>query len=234
MDTSSESPFEPSYEAVTTRLRAAYDGSVAVREAHDPEPWRLAVREGFLTLLRAEDKSTLLEIGAGAGKDSLFFQEQGLDVTCVDLSPGLVEACRQKGLRAFERDFLHLGFPPASFDAVYAINCLLHVPKRELPAVLTAVQTVLKPHGLFFLGLWGGVDSEHVWDGDSYEPKRFFSLHTDDALRAAVRPFFAEMDFRTLEVGPNPALHFQRLYLRQQSVGDIQNLNLESFWRERI
>ena len=91
-----------------------------------------------------------------------------------------MEACRQKGLKAFERDFLHLGFPPASFDAVYAINCLLHVPKRELPAVLAAIRLVLKPGGLFFLGLWGGVDSEHIWEGDTYEPKRFFSLYTDD------------------------------------------------------
>ena len=208
-----------SYRDVTMRLRAAYDASVAIRDSAVPEAWRLAEREAFLHLLRAEGKSTLLEVGAGAGQDSLYFQEQGLEVTCVDLSPGLVEACRQKGLRAFERDFLHLGFPPASFDAVFAINCLLHVPKRELPAVLEAIRLVLKPGGLFFLGLWGGVDSEHIWEGDTYEPKRFFSLHTDDDLRAAVRPYFAELDaeigFRTLQVGPNPQHHFQRLLLRR-------------------
>ena len=218
-DTDDSDASEATYGEVTTRLRAAYDGSVAVREGATPEAWRLAEREAFLTLLRSEGKTTLLEVGAGAGKDSLFFQEagqkQGLDVTCVDLSPGLVEACRQKGLRAFERDFLHLGFPPASFDAVYAINCLLHVPKRELPAVLAAIQLVLKPGGLFFLGLWGGVDSEHIWEGDTYEPKRFFSLHTDDNLRAAVRPYFAELSFQTRKVGPNPQHHFQRLYLRR-------------------
>ena len=59
---------EATYGEVTTRLRAAYDGSVAVREGTTPEAWRLAEREGFLTLLQSEGKTTLLEIGAGAGQ----------------------------------------------------------------------------------------------------------------------------------------------------------------------
>jgi SAM-dependent methyltransferase len=206
---------DASYDAVTTRLRAAYNASVAARESYQLDAWRLAERAGFLELLQAEGARTLLEIGPGAGKDSLFFQERGLDVTCVDLSPELVEACRQKGLNAHVRDALHLGFEPAAFDAVYSMNCLLHVPRRDLPTALAEIQRVLKPGGVFYLGLWGGVDSEHVWDGDTYEPKRFFSFHTNDALRAAVQPYFTELAFVTLPVNPNAHHHFQRLHLRR-------------------
>ena len=36
-------------------------------------------------------------------------------------------------------DFLHLDFAPESFDAVDAMNRLLHVPDSDLPAVLEAV-----------------------------------------------------------------------------------------------
>ena len=39
-------------------------------------------------------------------------------------------------------DLLHDWYPPdtaGSFDAVFAMNCLLHVPKAELPAVLAEI-----------------------------------------------------------------------------------------------
>jgi SAM-dependent methyltransferase len=203
------------YDDVTTSLRSAYDRRADEREQNNPEPWKQAERQDFLALLQSERKHSLLEIGAGPGKDSLFFQQLGLDVTCVDLSPAMVEHCRQKGLQAYARDALNLGFAPASFDAVYTLNCLLHVPKRDLPTALEAIQQVLRPAGLLFLGLWGGQDSEHVWADDAYEPKRFFSLHADDTLRAAVQPFFEEVSFKTIEVGANPDHHFQRLVLRR-------------------
>jgi SAM-dependent methyltransferase len=198
---------------VTASLRTAYDRAVDQRDQHDPEPWKQAYRQAFLALVQAEQGRTLLEIGAGTGRDSLFFQEHGLDVTCIDLSPAMVERCQQRGLQAQVGDIRAQGFEPAAFDAVYSMNCLLHVPKRELPAVLGEIQRVLRPDGLFFLGLWGGQDSEQVWPDDRYEPKRFFSLHTDEGIRAAVAPFFAEVSFEALDLGSRG--HFQRLILRR-------------------
>ncbi len=203
------------YDDVTASLRSAYDRHADEREQNDPEPWKQAERQEFLSLLQSEQKRTLLEVGAGPGKDSLFFHELGLDVTSVDLSPAMVEHCRQKGLRAYVRDALNLGFAAGSFDAVYTLNCLLHVPKRDLPAALEQIQQVLRPGGLLFLGLWGGQDTEHVWTDDGYQPKRFFSLHADDSLRSAVSPYFDEVSFRTLQGGANSAHHFQRLILRR-------------------
>jgi SAM-dependent methyltransferase len=47
-----------------------------------------------------------------------------------------------------------------SFDAVYALNCLLHVPSPDLPSVLAAIEEVLVPGGLLYVGTWGGVDEE--------------------------------------------------------------------------
>ena len=199
----------------TDGLRAAYDRHADERDQNDPEPWKQQLRQAYLERLRAERARTLLEIGAGPGKDSLFFQQQGLDVTAVDLSTAMVELCRHKGLRAAVGDIREQGFPSASFDAAYSLNCLLHVPKRELPAVLGEIRRVLRPGGLFFLGLWGGPDRESVWEGDRYEPKRFFSFHTDDGIRTAVRPFFDEVSFEAIPVRPAPDQHFQHLILRR-------------------
>jgi ubiquinone/menaquinone biosynthesis C-methylase UbiE len=200
-------------EDVTTSLRTAYDRAVEERDQHRPDPWKEAYRQELLELITAEDGRTLLEVGAGTGKDSLFFHDHGLNVTCIDLSPGMIERCRQRGLRALDGDIREQGFAQASFDAAYSMNCLLHIPKAELPAVLAEIQRVLRPGGLFFLGLWGGQDAEYVWADDHYEPKRFFSLHTDQGIRAAVQPFFDEVSFETYDAGPRG--HFQRLILRR-------------------
>jgi SAM-dependent methyltransferase len=209
------------YAAVTAALRAAYDRGAGARERAEPAPWKLAERERFRDALRAAGARTLLEVGAGTGKDARYFRDQGLDPTCTDLSPAMVALCRAKGLRAEVRDALRLGLPPESFDAAYTFNCLLHLPKRDLPAALGAIRATLRPGGLLFLGVYGGRDEEGVWADDRHEPKRFFSFHTDAGLRAAVTPHFEVLEQRTVPVDERGTadLHFQALLLRRPPSG---------------
>ncbi len=205
------------YHDIIAQLREAYDRMAGERDTSEPAPWKLEERQRFLTWLQQEGKATLLEIGAGTGRDSLFFQDQGLAVTCIDLSPANVELCRAKGLEAYVMDFLNLAFPDRSFDAVYALNCLLHVPKADLPIVLQKIRQVLKPDGLFYMGLYGGAD----WDGplpnDRYEPKRFFSFHTDEGIRQLTAQFFELLYFKRIPVDrERDDFHFQSMILRRQ------------------
>jgi SAM-dependent methyltransferase len=132
------------------------------------------------------------------------------------LSPEMVELCRQKGLKAEVMDFADLRFAAGSFAAVYALNCLLHSPKHELPRVLQSIATVLKPDGLFYLGVYGGFDHEGVWPDDSYEPKRFFSFFTDEHLQQVVAEAFEILSFQDIPLAEeNSDLHFQSLVLRR-------------------
>jgi transglutaminase-like putative cysteine protease len=68
-------------------------------------------------------------------------------VLCTDLSPAMVELCKAKGLDARVADFLSLGVPPASCDAVYALNCLLLVPTPDMPRVLTRRSVAVDARG---------------------------------------------------------------------------------------
>ena len=126
----------------------------------------------------------------------------------------MVDACLAKGLDAHVRDFLDLGFPPATFDSVYAMNCLLHVPNADIARVLAAISGVLRPSGLFFMGVYGGDHREGAADEDDHVPPRFFSLRTDQEIQELVRPMFEVIDFHTIPL-KRAGFHFQSLTLRR-------------------
>jgi len=195
-------------------LQQAYNNFADQRERSDLADWKVQERENFLALLTQEGKNAFLEIGAGTGHDSLYFQQQGLDVTAVDFSEEMIRLCKEKGLNAQLMDFTELDFPDEAFDAVQAMNCLLHVPKAQLDAVLLEIRRVLKPSGLFFLGIYGGQDSEGIWENDSYEPKRFFAMYEDEAIKKIVQRRFKLEDFHTVNMDPGTP-HFQSLLLRK-------------------
>lgn len=207
------------YEHVTAALRRYYDDEAAERDQDAYYPaWKAQERKRFLRLLQDEGKRTLLEIGSGPGRDAFYFHQHGLGVTCTDLSTEMVRLCQAKGLTAREMDFLHLDFPPHSFDAVHALNCLLHVPTSDLPDALRAVARVLRSGGLFYLGVYGGIEREGVAPSDPHERagvRRFFSYHSDDRLRELVSPHFAILFFTTIPVEREPDAHFQSLILRR-------------------
>ncbi|EFH83802.1 class I SAM-dependent methyltransferase [Ktedonobacter racemifer] len=204
------------YQQVTTLLQEAYNReSAGNRNQAKKEDWKVAERQDFLDLLQREGKQTLLEVGAGTGTDGLFFQQQGLRVVCTDLSPAMVELCREKGLEAHVMDFLGLDFPPASFDAIYALNCLLHVPTKDLPSVLEKLRDLLRPGGLFFLGVYGGNEQEGVREEDWHKPPRFFAHHTDEFMREAVSPVFEIVSFKSISI-TNSDWRFQSLVLRRK------------------
>jgi SAM-dependent methyltransferase len=204
---------------VLASLRAAYDARAAWRDGLSQEPWKLAERQAFLE--RLAPGARLLEIGAGTGQDSAYFQEEGFAVVAADLSAVMVEHCRAKGIEAHVMDFLHLDFPVGSFDAVFAMNCLLHVPNHDLPAVLAAIGAVLRPGGLFFVGVHGGNESAEGPiddDDDEHVPPRFFSHRTDEQLLVfATNARFDVVDFHSVDTGRGH--RFQSLTLRRPETG---------------
>jgi SAM-dependent methyltransferase len=203
------------YQQVRENLRLAYDGAADRRDRRDKKPWKLAERAAFLRRLQQANSTRLLEIGAGTGQDSAFFASCGLDVVATDISPAMVDRCRAKGLDARVLDFSQLEFSAESFDAVYAMNCLLHVPNAELPAVLASIERVLRPGGLFFLGVYGGSEAsgEGPAEWDDHVPVRFFSWRTDDQIAQFASASFELVDFHIAQ--PGTEYRFQSLTLRR-------------------
>jgi cyclopropane fatty-acyl-phospholipid synthase-like methyltransferase len=201
-------------------LRAAYDADATRRtnNAKKRSKWKLDARQQFADLLKHEDKKSILEIGAGAGLDAKFFQEEGLEVLATDLSPNMVAECRKIGLVAQVADIYDLKKLDRQFDAIYSLNVLLHVPPEDLDEVLSAIHGRLNINGVFFYGVYGGKNKEETrTDPTRMNMPRYFSFLDDDTLVSRTSVLFNVVKSDTIDIGDEQAgLHFQSLLLRKK------------------
>ncbi|MDD9267996.1 class I SAM-dependent methyltransferase [Paenibacillus sp. GCM10023248] len=178
-------------------LRTSYDQQARQRNGESMQGWKIEELDRFLTRLGGSGK-TVLDLGSGPGHQAEYLREHGCEVICIDLSEEMVGICREKGFEAHAMDFYDLHLSPASFDAVWSMNTLLHVPKSSLVQVLQNVERVLKPDGIFYMGLYGGYESEGIWENDSYRPQRFFAFYEDERIQKKVGEVFEVEHFAVL------------------------------------
>ena len=195
-------------------LILSYDHAVTERDNYQIADWKKRLRQRFLNLLNAEGQTKLIDIGSGTGIHGIFFQEHGIDVTCVDISPANVAKCKEKGLESYVLNVMDLAYLGKFFDCAFALNSLLHIPTSQLSLTLSNIHDVLKPNGLFFWGQYGGEYREGVYDEDKYEPKRFYSLLDDIQIQEKASTMFDIEDFVTVSIKDITPLYFQSLILR--------------------
>ncbi len=202
-------------------LIRGYDGRAGDRERKGLGDFKAGELERFLARLDELSLTRVLEIGAGPGHAAAWLASRGVPVVATDLSPRNVDLCREKGLETREMSFDALQYADASFEAILAMSCLLHVPKATLPTVLDEVARVLKPGGLLYIGLHGGPDFEGPDPRDGYDPPRFFATYSDAALLQVLLPRFELWDFRRVDYGrksDGPRTHYQSVIVRKPCV----------------
>ncbi len=154
--------------------------------------WKKELRWHLLEILTAEDKSTLIDIGAGTGVHAKFFHDQGLDVTCIDLSPATSPKMFRKSLNSTILNVINLNsHGPGYMIVILPFNSLLDIPTLRLPNALSNISNILKPDSLFFWGQYGGEYREGVYQDDHHDPKRFFSLLNDDQINEFTLDFLS-------------------------------------------
>lgn len=207
----SERPMDQDFKA---NLVLSYDNDAEARDARLLPDERNRLREQFVALLAAEGCTRLIEFGAGAGQDAVELMAAGLEVVAMDLSPENVEKCRARGIDAHVGDFYDLDLPDGGFEAGWAMSTLLHVPDIDIDRVLAELIRVLQPGAPLAIGVWGGVDREGTMDDDWTEPKRFFSMRSDDHLREILERHGTVESFETVMHREDGSEHYQWCVLR--------------------
>ncbi|MFD6598237.1 class I SAM-dependent methyltransferase [Streptomyces coelicoflavus] len=111
------------------------------------------------SVFRTAGARDVLELGAGHGRDALYFAREGFTVQATDFSATgleqLHEAARAQGVEERVATAVHdvrdpLALPDASVDAVFAHMLLcMALSTKEIHALVGEIRRVLRPGGAF-------------------------------------------------------------------------------------
>jgi ubiquinone/menaquinone biosynthesis C-methylase UbiE len=177
-----------------TATRVSYD-KVAVDYAEhfrdDP------VERSVLGLFASVVDGPVLDVGCGTGFATGELARLGVEVSGLDLSPGMLEVARERlpELRFEVGSMLALPHADEAFGGVVAWYSTIHVPDPDLPAALAELARVLRPDGHLLLGFQTGDEPPlHLTSALGHEIALDFHRrqpeHMADLLAAAGVPVF--------------------------------------------
>ncbi|MFE1879960.1 class I SAM-dependent methyltransferase [Streptomyces diastatochromogenes] len=151
-------------------------------------------------VFRATDARRVLELGAGHGRDALYFAGEGFTVLATDFSPVGLEQLREtanaQGVSDRVTTAVHdvrepLEITDASVDAVFAHMLLcMALSTKEIHALVAEVRRVLRPGGAFVYTVRHTGDAHYrvgtghgddIWEHGGFAV-HFFDRHLVDAL----------------------------------------------------
>jgi len=169
------------------------------------ERFDLKRRKEFQIFINNLPGKKILDLGCGAGDHSLYFKEQGLDVTSIDLSDEMIKLAKQKGLNAIKMDIEDLKFNANTFDGIWAACSLQHVQKKDLPRVLFNLRDILKDKGILFINVFEGEGEENR---EGKFGRRFFSYWKEEELMSILEKDFDLINFYRASRNERVFLHF--------------------------
>lgn len=126
-----------------------------------------------------EKSFSLLDLGSGNGKDSLFFANHGAKVFALDISEQALSAIKVKNpsIRTESQNLEHLNLSENSFDVIYAHLSLHYFNSDKTVEIFNTVKTALKPGGIFFVKVKSTKDWQYG-EGKYIAPDIFHEGHT--------------------------------------------------------
>lgn len=144
--------------------------------------------EHFLSQL--QPGATILELGCGGGQDSEFMLARGFDVRPTDGTPEIAREA-EKRLRIPVATLLFGDLnEQATCDGIWANACLLHIPRAELPDILTRIHAALRAGGVFYASFKAGeADGRDEFD-------RYYNYPSESWLRE----IYAKQDWASVSI----------------------------------
>ena len=125
-----------------------------------------------------QEKSNILDLGCGAGHDSLFFASKGFLVTALDASKNLLsEIPFHSNIKIMNSDFVNFR-TKSKYNGIWSSFSLQHIPKKYLQNTLKFLLKSLNKQGVFYIGIHEG--SKEVRDSLG----RFYSFYKENEILA--------------------------------------------------
>ncbi|MDB9528817.1 class I SAM-dependent methyltransferase [Oscillatoria sp. CS-180] len=173
----------------------------------------------------------LLDLGCGAGENSVYFARRGANCVASDISPGMVETALKLANRYGVKidgkviNAMDIDFPENSFDIVYAANILHHVdPKRTLQEI----HRVLVPGGI--VCFWEPLRHNpiiNIYRQMAKDVRTEDEMPLDIGIIKFVKKVYAEAEFDTFWLAS--LWIFLQFYLIERV-----NPNEERYWKKII
>jgi len=126
----------------------------------------------------------VLDVGSGSGRDAKYFKEEGLNVTGIDISNGLLEESKKrvKGAKFLKMDMLNMDFKENSFDGVWIVSTLSDVEKKDAPNFLKDCHKILKNKGIIYISVKEGEGEKLEKKAYLNDEERFYSYYKKPEL----------------------------------------------------
>jgi SAM-dependent methyltransferase len=112
----------------------------------------------------------ILEIGSGAGRDALYMQSRGYDITCSDAAVGFVKHLRDIPLKTLEFDLLKDAMP-GGYSMIFANAVFPHFTKNEAVDAIHKIYSALPEGGILAFNVKQGSGS--FWTVEKLMRKRY-------------------------------------------------------------
>ncbi|MBW2982548.1 class I SAM-dependent methyltransferase [Candidatus Woesearchaeota archaeon] len=107
-----------------------------------------------LKLIKQRKLKTILDLGCGRSRDPVFFANNGLVVTALDVSKNRLETLKRqniKNIKIVQQDIRNLKFPENSFDVIYAHLSTHYFDDKTTTKIFDKLYKILKKDGLFLV-----------------------------------------------------------------------------------
>jgi ubiquinone/menaquinone biosynthesis C-methylase UbiE len=150
----------------------------------------------FISLLVGKK---ILDAGCGPGRDLLYFKEEGLDVTGIDISKGMLRECRRRtGTMGLQMDMKKMSFKDNFFDGIWCMASFSDVSKEENLKVINEFYRVLKRGGVIYLAAKEGSGMEIVKKKKYNDMPRIYVYYKQIELEELLKKKFAILSSNTI------------------------------------
>jgi len=108
----------------------------------------------------------VLDVGCGAGTDSIYLASMGCEVTAIDISQEAIRIARERAEKSVVKvdfiaaNFMEFDFRGKSFDFINDRGCFHHINPWDREKFAIKINDLLKSNGSYFLRCWSDKEEE--------------------------------------------------------------------------